>query len=360
MRIVDAHVDHVAVPLGSARGGSGATQVDLVIVRLTADEGEGVGFTYSLNGAGDALARLCEQLVLPHLRRVDTEDWPSILERLWAASGRLGVGMTSLAIAAADIAVWDLRAVGAGLPLHRLLGATRDEIALYGSGRATHAMSTQELVEGAQSYVEEGYTAVKLRIGARPAPDDVARIAAVRDAVGPGVLLMVDCNERLDLPTALWCGRELEQLSVYWLEEPLPARQVAAHRTLVESLSIPIAVGEHLHDRHAFQQYLRAGAASIVMPDAPIAGGITEFVRIATIAEAFGVALTPHFLPELHLHVALASPTCRWIEHFPLIDDVLTDVVRPDHGIVRAPDVPGHGVRFDEEALSWHGIRRIA
>lgn len=340
------------VPLGAGRGGSGATQLDVVLVTLTDSDGRaGTGFTYALTGGAEAALTMIEATYRAQVVGVDLLDWERTWERLRSLTHRIGRGVSLPALSAIDIAVWDLRALAAGLPLHRLLGSQRDAIPAYGSGRATNAMSVEELIAGTEAYLAEGYRAVKLRAGTRPVEEEALRMAAVREAVGPEVRLMVDCNERLDYASALAFGRRLAELGFHWYEEPLPAHDVAGHARLAAQLDVAIAGGEHLQGRSAFAEYLRSGAASVLQPDAPLAGGVTEVMRIAATADALGATVSPHFLPELHIHVCLAAASCSYVEHFPLLDDLLAETLVPSDGLMRATDRPGHGIAWDAAAL---------
>jgi L-alanine-DL-glutamate epimerase-like enolase superfamily enzyme len=340
------------VPLRSGRGGSGATKVDVLLVTVTDDEGaSGTGFTYALTSGADGVHALLAGTIRDLVVGTEVDYWSQCWQKVWDDTHRLGRGLAVPALSAVDIAVWDLRARRAGAPLFRFIGAHCDDVEIYGSGRATHAMSTEQLITGARSYKDEGYNAVKIRIGARRAEEDIARVRAVRDAVGDGVRIMVDCNERLDLPTALWASAQLANLGIYWLEEPLRSDDVAGHATLAAAQPTAVAVGEHLHGRFEFAAYLRAGAATVLQPDAALCGGVTEWLRISPIAEAFGATLSPHFLPELHVHLATAVPNCTYIEHFPLIDDVLLETLPIKHGRARPPARPGHGMLWNYDVL---------
>jgi L-alanine-DL-glutamate epimerase-like enolase superfamily enzyme len=357
--VVDrAEVRLVNLPLGAARGGSGATQLQLALVTLTdADGATGTGYTYSLGPGMAAVLALLEELHLPAVVGADVSDWARTWYRMRDATHRLGTGVPLLATSAVDIAMWDLRAIRAGEPLYRMLGAQRDEVPVYGSGRATHAMSTAELVDGAVGYVEEGYEAVKLRVGVRSPAQDVARVAAVRDAVGGDVDIMVDANERLDLPTALWMGPRLAELGVAWFEEPVPSRHVEAHRTLSRGAAPTLAVGEHVLGLAGFTEF--TDSAPIWMPDVPLAGGISEFLRIDALAEAHRIAVTPHFLPELHVHLVAAGRATTWLEHFPLLDDLLAETLPVTGGFAAPPARPGHGLRWNDDALTAHTVRTV-
>ncbi|KEZ77469.1 mandelate racemase/muconate lactonizing enzyme family protein [Salinisphaera hydrothermalis] len=355
-KIEQAQVRLVDMPLESARGGSGATQLQLAIVRVTDEDGAiGTGYTYTLGPGMVATAALLEELHLPAIVGLATERWDQEWYRLRDTTHRLGNGVPLLATSAVDIAIWDLRAMRAELPLYRLLGAQRDRVPVYGSGRATHAMTTEQLIEGSISYVEEGYTAVKLRIGARRPEEDLARVAAVRAALGEGIGIMIDANERLDLPTAQWFASQLVDLGVQWFEEPLDSRHIEGYRALSRGRTPPLAVGEHVLGLSAFSNF--AGTASIWMPDVPLTGGVSEFRRIDSLAEAHGAVITPHFLPELHVHLVAAGRAATWLEHFPLLDDLLSETLQIDNGWAMPPEYPGHGLRWDQEKIERFTVR---
>lgn len=346
-----------SIPLGAGRGGSGATQVDLILVRVVDDDGaEGLGLTFGLTGGAGAVRQLIDNDLAALVRGTALDHWPGTWEQGWSRTHRLGRGHALPALSGIDIAVHDLLARRRGLPLYRHLGAHRDTVPIYGSGRATHQMTIEQLIEGAASYVAEGLDAVKLRVGALGAAEDVRRLAACREVLGPGVRLMVDCNERLDLATALWMAPRLAELGVYWMEEPLRSDDVEGHRQLAARGGVPIAVGEHLQGRFEFAQYVRREAASILQPDPPLSGGVTEWQRIATIAEVGSATLSPHFMPELNVHLALAVPNCPYVEHFPLLDEVLTETIKIENGHAVPPDRPGHGLQFDDDLLAHYRI----
>jgi L-alanine-DL-glutamate epimerase-like enolase superfamily enzyme len=356
--ITDVRTTWSQIPLGAGRGGSGATKVDLLHVTVVDDEGaSGTGFTYALTGGADGVHALLAGTIRDLVVGCDLDHWPQRWQRVWDDTHRLGRGIALPALSAIDIAVWDLRARRANTPLFRFLGVHRDTVEVYGSGRATHAMTLDQLIDGTKSYVNEGIGAVKLRIGARRPEEDIARVRGVREAVGDDVRLMIDCNERLDLPTALWSGKRLADLGVFWMEEPLRSDDIAGHATLAATTGLPVAVGEHLHGRFEFATYLREGAASVLQPDVPLAGGITEWLRISAIAEIFGATLSPHFLPELHVHLAAAVPNCPYIEHFPLIDDVLHETLQIKDGYAAPPERPGHGMLWNDDALDDLKVR---
>lgn len=340
------------VPLGAVWAAHGVSELEVVHVTVTDDDGAtGTGFTFSLNGGAGAMRSLVDGVIRETAIGSELERWDRCWHAVWARTHRLGRGVAVPALSAVDIAVWDLRARRAGLPLYRLLGAFRDEVPVYRSVGGMPGMTTEELVEAAMGYAAEGFGAVKLFCGAYPLEEELDRVAAVREAVGAGVRIMVDCNERLDQPDALWFGRRLAEHQVYWLEEPLVADDVAGHVRLADRLEVPIAAGEHLLGRFEFVEYLRHGAAAVVQPDTPLMGGISEVMRVATLAEAHGAALCPHFLAELHVHVVAAAKAGKYLEYFPLLDDLLEERLEVSGGMARPPDRPGHGMLWSAEAL---------
>jgi len=346
------------IPL-DARMSAYGSGVSVVLVTVTDVAGAvGTGFTYTLGLGAVAVATMVSDVLGPQLVGTRAADWDETYRRLQARTRRLGRAVFAPALSALDIAVWDLRAVRAGLPLYRLLGRARTDVTIYGSGRSGNVLTTAQLVEETCSYVADGYPAVKLRIGARTPGEDLARVAAVRAAVGDQVRLMVDGNERLDPVAALPLASRLSRLGIYWIEEPFPAEDLAAHAALARHSQVAVAAGEHLVGRHEFASYLRAGAASVLQPDAALTGGITEAVRICALADAHGTPVAFHSLPELHVQLAMGDPNVCYIEHFPVLDPLLAQPLTPTSGRVTAPDRPGHGILWDEEAVAAYTVGR--
>jgi L-talarate/galactarate dehydratase len=226
---------------------------ELIGITLEDSTGErGSGWTFTSDyGGGEAVKVLLDTLLVHRLTGRAVLDIDAINEDLFHVTHRLGHGIASLAIAAIDVALWDLRARMAGVSLARALGQVRDRVPAYGSGKASPTLPTDELVELSASYVRSGFRAIKIRIGRNP-PGDFERLRRVREAVGAEVRIMCDANERLDLPTALWLGRRLVDSGIYWLEEPLLSQDLEGYRRLRAALPIPLALGEHVHSRREF------------------------------------------------------------------------------------------------------------
>ena len=184
---------------------------------------------------------------------------------------------------------------------------------------------------------------------------DLDRVKAVRTAIGGDARILCDANERLDLPTALWLGRKLADLDIHWLEEPLLSQDIEGYQRLRTALPMAIAMGEHVHARRDFIPHIRAGAADVLQPDMCLVGGITETMRIGRIADSFGLALAPHFMTPLHVHITAALPRATYLEYYPFMDHLLTGTLTVKDGMLLIPDAPGHGVTFTEEA--WERYR---
>lgn len=345
------------VPLDARMSAYGSSQVTVVLVTATDTQGAtGTGLTYTLGRGGVAVHTMVNQVLAPMITGTRIADWDGTLAELDRQTRRLGRSVFAPARSAVDIAVWDLRARAAGVPLHRLLGRARTDVAIYGSGRSSNTLTTEQLVAETRSYLADGYPAVKLRIGARGAERDLARVSAVRAAIGDEPRLMVDGNEQLDPMTALPLATALADLGVYWVEEPFVAEKVAAHAELARHANLAVAAGEHLVGRYEFLTYLRAGAAGVLQPDAALTGGITETLRICVLAEAHGVPIAFHSLPELHVQLAMQDPNVRYVEDFPILGPLLATSLAPVDGVVTAPTAPGHGLDWNPDAVAAYTV----
>ncbi len=313
----------------------------------TAEGASGLGFSYTIGRGGRATKAMLDSEIVPLVLGEDAEDIERLWEKMWWGLHWVGRhGVVSLAMAVIDIGLWDLKAKRAGLPLYKLLGAARDRVPAYDTDGGWLNHSEEEIVREAVQRVEEGFTGVKIKVGRESRAEDVARVRAVRRAIGPDVKLMVDANLRWTAAEAMARARALEEFDLFWLEEPIEADDVLGHQKLRESTSIPIAVGESLYNRHAFKEFLARGGATILQPDAGRTGGISEWLRIAAMAQAFNTPVSPHFLMELHVHLACAVPNALWVEHIPFLNRFVAKPLRVEGGYAYPPDTAGHGVAF--------------
>lgn len=326
-------------------------QMELIGVTVGAEGMSGIGFTYTAYyGGGESVKALLDHVVAPLVVGQEVEDYRRLWDELERRTHRLGRGVSMMAISAIDIALWDLMAKAQGVPLATALGRMRDRIPLYGSGKGSPLLSDEELVQNCVDYAEQGFVGVKMRVGYDP-PRDLEKLAKVRRAIGDDKLIMCDCNERMDLPTALWFARRLDEYQVYWFEEPIRSNHIGSFRRLSDSSPVPIALGEHLQTRWDFAPFVQQRAASILQPNATTAGGITETMRIAELAGAYEIPIAPHFLTELHVHIAAAIPNASYLEYFPFLDEVLEEPLEIVDGHALIPDRPGHGMSIRPDAF---------
>jgi L-alanine-DL-glutamate epimerase-like enolase superfamily enzyme len=253
-------------------------------------------------------------------------------------------------MAAIDTALWDLKARRLGMPLHRLAGGAQREIALYTTEGGWLHLEESALVEDALKAKADGFGGAKLKVG-RPLHEDVRRISAVRNSVGPGFEIFTDANQAFNVDQAIRRARAYEELDIGWLEEPLPADDISGHMRLSQHSAVPIAVGESLYSISHFREYLQHHAASVIQVDVGRIGGITPWLKVAHMAEAFNVAVCPHFLMELHVSLCAAVPNARWVEYIPQLDDLTTEGMTIVDGKARPSDAPGLGIAWDLAAI---------
>ncbi|WP_394836301.1 mandelate racemase/muconate lactonizing enzyme family protein [Pendulispora rubella] len=326
---------------------------ETIFVELhTSDGNQGIGYSYTIGTGGRAILSMLREHLLPLLLGADPTMVEALWFRLFAATRATTVGaITSLALAAVDIALWDLRCRAAGQPLWRLAGGFRQSVPLYDTEGGWLHLSTDALVAGALHAKESGWSGIKIKVGKPALHEDVERLRAVRDAVGPGFAVMVDANQSMTLAEAKARAKAYEPFGLTWFEEPMPADDVAAHARLVAQTSIPIAVGESLYSIGQFREYLVGGAASIVQVDVARVGGITPWLKVAHMAEGFNVAVCPHFLMELHVSLVAAIPNGRYVEHIPQLRALTTKEVRIENGHAVADDTPGIGIHWNRDAI---------
>ena len=327
---------------------------ETVLVTLRCDDGSaGTGYTYTIGTGGSSIVALLRDHLLPRLIGRDPQCFEAIWRELFFHTHATAVGaITSLALAAIDIALWDRNARAAGLPLWRLAGGAQPRVPVYTTEGGWLHLEPAELVEQTLAAQADGFLGAKIKVGKPHVAQDMARLQAVRDAVGGGFELMVDANQSFTLAEAMRRARRYEPLDLAWFEEPMPAEQVRAHAQLLASTSVPVAVGESMYHPAQFAEYIQQGACSIVQADVARVGGITPWLKIAHLAEAHGIAICPHFLMELHVSLCAAVPNARWVEYIPQLDDLTTSRLRIDEGHAVAPETNGIGIEWDAERLA--------
>jgi L-alanine-DL-glutamate epimerase-like enolase superfamily enzyme len=323
------------------------------IVRITDADGViGTGYSYTIGTGGHSVIELLKRTLVPALIGREALE----IERIWRdllflTHATTTGAITSIALAAIDTALWDLKARKLGLPLHILAGGAQESIPLYTTEGGWLHLDEAALVDDALRAKADGFGGCKLKVG-RPIFEDVRRIGAVREAVGPGFEIFTDANQRFNVDEAIRRARAYEPLDIGWFEEPLTAEDISGHTRLVQSTSIPIAVGESLYSAMHFREYLERHACSIVQVDVGRIGGITPWLKVAHLAETFNIAVCPHFLMELHVGLCAAVPNARWVEYIPQLDDLTGEkmTIRDGHAIPSSR--PGLGIDWDFDAIA--------
>lgn len=326
---------------------------ETIFVTLTDAEGAtGRGYSYTIGDGGPSILALLRHTLLPALMRREAEAIEAIWRALLFTSHATAVGpIMSLALAAIDTALWDLRGKRAGLPLHLLAGGAKTRVPMYSTEGGWLHLEPEALVADALSMQAEGFRGSKIKIGKPTVAGDAARLSAVRSALGDDYEIMTDANQSMTAPEAARRLPLLESLGIAWFEEPLPADDIAGHARLARQSRVPIAVGESLYSPGQFADYIAAEACGIVQADVARVGGITPWLKVAHMAEAHNLAICPHFLMELHVSLVCAVPNAPWLEYIPQLDTIAAPMAR-EGGFAVAPTAPGLGIDWDEDALT--------
>lgn len=326
----------------------------MLIVYLDTDAGHrGLGFAYTLGGGARAMKAIATDDLAPLVVGEDPLDHERIGSKVyWRLQGIGRRGLVSQAYSAVDVALWDLKGKVAGLPLYKLLGGARETCRAYGSDTGWLWMSAEEIIETSRVYLDQGLMGVKLKIGSGDPEEDAERVTQVREALGEDIWLAVDANQRYDYGTALSMGRFLEEeVGVDWFEEPLSCEDLEGHVRLVERLEVPIALGETLFGRDELQRYMDRGAVDVLQPDVTRIGGITSFLKVATLAEERQLPVAPHLLPEIGVHLACGLPTVRMVEYMPWLTPAFLETPAIVNGQLVPPKRSGLGLEINPESL---------
>lgn len=330
------------------------TEVAMLFVEMQTREGhEGLGLTYAKRAGGPGQFAHAREIA-PTLIGEDPNDIARLWTRLaWAGASVGRGGLSAQAIGAFDVALYDLKARRAGLPLSKLLGAQRDTVRCYNTSGGFLHTPLPQLLENAAASRARGIGGIKLKVGQPDRALDLKRVAAVRETLGDDAPLMVDANQQWDRPTAQRMCRALEDFDLIWIEEPLDAYDFEGHAALAERFDTPIATGEMLVSASEHAELIRQRAADFLMPDAPRVGGITPFLKVAGLAEHAGLALAPHFAMELHVHLAASYPTEPWVEHFDWLEPLFNERLEIADGHIKVPTRPGLGLTLSGQARGW-------
>ena len=332
------------------------------ILTLTDAEGaQGTGYAYTIGTGGPAVVSLLRDTLLPALIGREADEIEGIWRDLLFTTHATAVGaITSLALACVDTALWDLRCRRAGLPLWRMAGGAKRSVPLYSTEGGWLHIETDALVADALAMQARGFSGSKIKIGKPSLAEDRARLSAVRKAVGPDYAILTDANQSFPLSEALRRADMMAAFDIGWFEEPMPADDVGAHARLAARSPVPVAVGESLYSLSQFKDYLTSGACHIVQADVARVGGITPWLKIAHMAEAFNVSICPHFLMELHVSLTCAVPNAPMLEYIPQLDDITTSRLDIRDGRAHAPMSPGLGIDWDWDAIAARAVEGLS
>ncbi|UEM05059.1 mandelate racemase/muconate lactonizing enzyme family protein [Skermanella rosea] len=329
---------------------------ELNTVRLRdADGAEGVGYTFTVGRNGGAVDSVLTREI-PELMQgeeADAIEW--LWQKAWWALHYGGRGgPTVLALSAFDMALWDLKARRAGLPLWRLLGGYDPRVPCYAGGIDLE-LPLDALLRQTDDNLAKGFRAIKMKVGRRNLFEDVERVAAMRQHLGQGFPLMVDANMKWGVDEAIRAARALQPFDLTWLEEPTIPDDPAGHARIVREGGLPIAAGENLRTLWEFKLYIAGGGVTYPEPDVTNCGGITPFMKIAHLAEAFNLPVTSHGAHDVTVHLLAACPNRSFLEaHGFGLDRYIAEPLRIEEGVAVAPERPGHGMEFD-----WKGLEKI-
>jgi L-alanine-DL-glutamate epimerase-like enolase superfamily enzyme len=340
---------------------SSVEAVEFLQVSLHTEGGPiGYGMNWSYTSGLRAAQVMVEDNYVPILVGADPSLRKQLVSRMLLSNHFVGrVGAARVGIAAVEFALWDIACKQVDLPLWRYLGPCREQVKAYSTDGGWLSWSSDELVRDVKSLVARGFEAVKVKLG-RPDPrEDIQRIAAVRKAVGPHVRVMTDVNCAWNLATARQWGARLDEYDVAWLEEPMNPENIRDHAELSRAIRVPIAVGETLFTKYSFREYLEAGAASILQPDATKLLGIDEWLEVAALASAFDVPVIPHtnVQQKLHVQLAAATPGCALVENcYESLNEIWEEPVYVVDGHYTLPQAPGVGLKLQDTILKRHRI----
>src|SRR5271155_5585173 len=334
----------------------------IVFLRLGTDEGvEGLGVTYFGGALTRSLRRAVDELGALAVGEDPMRVEAVAAQRGAAAGGAGPAGMVTVELSAVDVALWDIKGKALGLPLWKLLGGGRDHIATYASGALRRGLKLEEAVTAAGRLREKGHRQAKMQLGlpgvTSPARE-VEQARLIREAVGPDMDLMCDINQRWRVEQAIDIGKRVEDAGVglFWLEDVTAHDDYAGLARVTAALSTPVAGGEYLYGITPFRHMLEQRSVEIVMIDQVRSGGITPWLKIAGMAEAFNLPVVSHGVPEIHVHLVGAVPNGLTVEYMPRLFPLWKAVPQPVTGMLEMPSAPGLGLKFSDEAIKRFGV----
>jgi L-alanine-DL-glutamate epimerase-like enolase superfamily enzyme len=336
-------------PLADGKGIPGATR-NIVVVKIATRDGiEGLGVTFFGAAMTGALKVAVDELGALMIGE-DPHQVERIADKLRAAASTSGPGgLFTLALSALDTALWDIRGKALGVPLAKLLGGFRDRVPAYASGALMRTQSLEEVATAAGRLVERGWTAMKTQLalpGGTWPETEVERIRVIREIIGPDIRLMCDINQRWSVHEAISIGQRIEKYHLHWLEDVTTCDDYAGLARVTDKLTTPIAGGEYVYGIAPFRHMLEARSVDIVMIDLVRVGGVTQWLKVAGMAEAFNLPVVSHLIPEVHVHLIAAIPNGHIVEYMPWTRQLFEDPPMPHKGEMSVPSAAGLGLAF--------------
>jgi L-alanine-DL-glutamate epimerase-like enolase superfamily enzyme len=355
---VETFIVQTDIPRAVADSFNRAVRWGLPGVIVRTDEGlYGTGYTSTLTHGDHAVADVIDRHYKTLLLGEDPLDTQRHWERMyWSDAHWVGrLGITQMALAAVDIALWDLKAKVFGVPLYKLVGGHKDGVVpSYNTDGGWLNFDVHRLVDEMTALAEQGWRGVKMKVGKQDTREDLARVEAVRDAIGSDIDLMIDVNQRWSRTQAVSWASRFEQYDITWLEEPMDPDDVDGHERLAQATAIPIALGEHVYSRTAFRDFIGRAGIGYVQADVTRLGGITEWLAVAEIALAHHVPVVPHHadMMRVHQHLGAGHPAVPMIECIPWLQELFAEPAVIQDGVFHVPDTPGASTTFDPDAFA--------
>ena len=330
---------------------------EFVTLRMETDAGiEGIGVTFFGWALTPALRAAVDQLSELAVGEDPLRTEAVGLKLRNAANGAGPAGISTLAFSAIDMALWDIKGKALGQPLATLLGGLRDRAPTYASGALSRTAPLDHVLKAGPLLVEKGFKQMKMQLalpGDTTAAREVERAKLIREAVGPDVDLMCDINQRWSVNEAIDIGRRIEDVHLYWLEDVTVHDDYAGLARVADALATPLAGGECVYGITPFRHMLEARSVDIVMIDLLRVGGITNWMKVAGVAEAFNLPVVSHLLPEIHVHLIAAVPNGLTVEYMPWSFELFEEVPAPVKGELTVPSKPGLGLEFNRDIARY-------